>query len=1313
MGTINQVKQLAQSDTPLLLFRCVMPSGDVECWGTHGIVFNGETYNARVLKHDLFDLQLAAGDAMDGISQLSLVLANADSFMSELNRAIGFKGSQLTVYFVFADLPSASITTESTVLFSGIAGDPDLITEDSLQLSFTNKLALQRVPVPQVRVQSTCPWTFPSTLSQRTEAVSGGTNGRFSRFFGCGYSAGVSGGAGNLNGASAYVTCDGSRTQCTQRGMFSADAHGNATRRFGGFEYVPSAVMVRTAGSKTSHLSPVISNSAKYNDAVPVVYGTGWIKAPVILARNDGNLTHMEALVGMGIVQGPLKVVVNDVEIPIGVGGKDMTATGWYSIVTSGTRNGNFNLDFTDSNGNPVGDPYGSVAVLSIVVPNRICSGSSVPTVEVLLQGMLVDVYNSDGSYQQTTFSNNPAWVILDILKRSGWANTNLNLKAFAGSAQFCNTLISATDLNGNALTVPRYECNLVLTTRQSAASVVRGIRVASSLMLRYGLTGLLELLPETTIGAQQSTLPDGGNSVAPLNGGWPAYEFSDASGPFSGIVRNGNGASSLSISCRSIAETSNRLSVEFQDSSNEYQQNSLSLVDAGDSSLIGYEISSQSSALGISNMSQATRVLLRQLDMSTDGNFFIQFETSFRAMKVRPGDIIAVTYLKEGLERAPFRVTKLSPSENYQLVTVQAQTHDDDWYSDNPEVLAGAGRQPSAQILSPRPLIGLIPHLNSKNQLEYYDFLVSEDIQAQNDGSATDTLTVGFTVPTTPSANAPALPLLSLAPQFLPTGGTLQGGISFYYAVSAVDSSGNEGQLSFTVPAALPVGTNTNRVTLQNLSFPASAASFHAYRGDSPQMLYRIASSVAITATFTDTGLPCLPIGPPDGSFDHANFYYRNENAGPFIVTAASATTVACQDMGASPLAYSGMVARIIEGTGEGQERSISTNNQVTLTVSPGWNTIPDLTSIFVISNASWQFAAVSNRSPVQFEIPYRKGTVIEMTGRAANVSNLEGSIDLCPFTRFALGGGNADTGTPSVPTFVLTAPGAGDVTLSQIGFGSLTNIESTRSGTLQFWAWNELLPGSSASLTAALDSLSTVVTLTSLPSVALGSVIQIDSELMSVILIDAPSNTLVVARAALASAVAPHSAGAAVFVLHASTVVVPFAQNFFSNRASQNFIDTEHFPDMRICGAQFFVTNSFGDSQASQQSYTTLPDGGLRTLSGGQLSLQVAGSLATQQSAAPSMLVSASHAVRDVRGSVNRAPTGYSIGITVLQNGAAYTNLTISSGATTSNVVDGVALPALTAQQSISINVQINPVANYTGPLSTGEGLTVSVRF
>jgi Putative phage tail protein len=1246
---------------------------------------------------------------MDGITHLSIVLANADSALSELNAVIGFKGSQLTVYLGFADLPSSTITTESTVLFRGIAGDPDEITEDSLTLTFTNKLSLQRIPLPEIRIQRSCPWSFPADLSQRTVAKDGGQSGRYSRFYRCGYSADITGGVGTLNAGQAYTSCDKSRGACQARGMFDKDSSGNVTRRFGGFEFVPSAIMVRTTGDKTSHVSPLLDNSAKYNDAVPIVYGTGWLKAPVIFSRNDGNLTHMEALLGIGAIRTIFKVVVNDIEIPQAVQGQDMTTTGWYNVVSTGTRQGAFNLDFTDSNGNPLGDPYGTMSVLSVVVPNRISSGKSLPNVEVLLQGIEVDIYNPDGTFQTTTYSDNPAWVILDILRRCGWSTSDLNLPTFASSAAFCNTLISTTDLNGNQLYVPRYECNLVLTKRQSAATVVRGIRVASSLMLRYGANGFLELLPETTLALQQPNLPDGGNSTGQLNGGWPAYEFSDASGSFSGIARNSNGTSSVRLSSRSISETSNRLSVEFQDESNEYQQDSLSVVDANDSALIGYEISSQSTALGIANFSQATRVLLRQLDKSTKGNLYIEFQTSFRALKIRPGDIIAVTYLKEGFTRVPFRVVKLSPSVNYQLVSVLAQIHDDSWYSDDPAVLGGAGRQPGSEVQSPRPLIGLVPHNDRSGSFEFFDFEVQENISSQSNGTPIDTLTVGFSQPTKPNPNSPNLPLVSLSAN----GGTLQGSSNLYYAVSAVDAAGNEGALSFTVPVTVPLGSNGNGISISGLSFPSSATSFNVYRGTTPQMLYRIASNQAIQASYTDPGASPQPIGPPDASFDHANFYYRYEYAGPFLATSFSSNTIGSTDMGATSLAYVGMVVRIIEGTGRGQERSISTNDQTTVTITSTWSVLPDATSTFVIAESSWRFAAVSANSPVQFELPYRTGTVIQISGRAANVHNQEGTPDLCPLTRWALGQQQPDVGVPGIPNFSIAAPGGGELIVYQIGFNDLTNTGSISSGTLQFFYWNELNTPSPYALAAALDAISTTLFLNGVLALQPSNVIQLGAELMTVLSVDATANTYTVVRGILGSSASTHNAGDLILHLGTSFVIVPFATNFFANRASINYLHTVSMPDVRISAAEFFVTNAFGDSQVNQLCYTSDPEQGLRTLSGGQFSLQVSGYLATQQNAAPPLLIEASHAVRDIRATLSQAADGYIVNVDVLQNGTGYCSLTIQPNATTSNVFDGVSLAPLLSQGMLTINITLQLPSGYSGALSPGRDLTVTIRL
>src|SRR6185436_7116171 len=145
------------------------------------------------------------------------------------------------------------------------------------------------------------------------------------------------------------------------------------------------SILVRGYGEKGSHVSAVSANEALYNDFVPLVYGTGWHSPLIVFARNDGNLTRMEVLLCMGEIQGVLKVLVNDNDIPLGQAGANMTGTGWFRFVSPGNRTGGFNGDFADGSGTALGDPYGSMALLSVVVPNRINDGRSLPTVKVLL----------------------------------------------------------------------------------------------------------------------------------------------------------------------------------------------------------------------------------------------------------------------------------------------------------------------------------------------------------------------------------------------------------------------------------------------------------------------------------------------------------------------------------------------------------------------------------------------------------------------------------------------------------------------------------------------------------------------------------------------------------------------------------------------------------------------------------------------------------------------------------------------------------------------------------------------------------------
>jgi hypothetical protein len=1306
MATIDQLKEQQTAPTPLYLFDCIFGDGSVQYWGTHAVTFNGNSYNARLVKHNLYEVQASSQDGLGGATKVSITLANADSFFSQIERETGFRGAQVTVQFLFYDLVANQAASESRVLFRGIGNTADEITESSFRVTFTNRLSLQRIMLPDVQIERMCPWTFPATAAQRLESLTGGAQGPYSALYKCGYSADQTGGVGNLNAGAAFTTCDYTRTSCTARGMFSTDESSNITRRFGGIEFVPAQIAVRSFGEQGSHVSPVIDNLTLYNDYVPMVYGTAWFYPPIVFSRNDGNLTRMEVLLGDGVISAVISVVVNGVEIPAGVSGANMTATGWYNLVSAGTQTGAFNMDFTDGSGNPLGDPYGSMAYLSVVVPNQISNGQALATIQVLLQGLQIEQFDTSGNSLGASFTNNPAWVILDMLRRSGWLTSDVDLSSFATAAAYCAESIQTTDLYGNAVQTPRFQCNLVIQSASSAAENVRGVRNGAALILTYGTGGLLTLRAENTLALQQPTLPDGSNSTEELNGGWPAYEFSDASATFSGILRNPDGSPAIRLFSRSGADVPNHLTVEFQDEYNEYQQDSLSLVDTDDATLTGGQVTAAFSGLGLPNFDQATRVLQLQLLKTIVGNVFVEFQTTVKGIGISPGDLITVTYLKEGLQRQPFRVTKLTPGTNFQTMQVTAQWHDETWYPSGGAGTAG-GRSPNGSSIGlPRPLVGSLLDSNGNEE-----FGVTETVVPVTGGGFTVELSVAFTIPPKPAPTGVEIPLLSLNPTIATTGGTLAGGQTLYYCVSATDSGGSESGLSFSVPALIPSGTNTNAVTLTGLSFSPGTAGFDVYRGSNPTELLRIASQSAVATSFSDTGDVPQLAGPPDANYDHANFYWRLELQPETAAGIYSPTAIGNANLGALADEFKGALVRVTRGDGAGQERAVVTNSATTLTVTPAWTVAPDSTSYFVVAEGTWNFAGVALSSPVEIDVPNQPGATVEISGRSANVFDQESAYELNPVTRWQIGGaegGGLDSDTPPAPVFGLSLPGQGAIELAGIGFSDLSNTHTISAGTLALFYWDELTSPTPYSLADAIAATDTTITLNQTGTASVGELVQIESEILTVTQVAGAQYQ--VGRGSNGSSASAHATGVLVYHLERNISIVPFVPGFFGSPASWNFSYSVFLPDVRVGAADFFLTNAIGGGVVANAAYGATVDQGLRTLSGGQFSIQVEGYLAAQTGAAPALVIDSSIAIRDVFAVVSEAPSGGPVTLQLRQGSTVYCTLTIADGATQSNVVNGFGLPPLASNAQVNLDITSVPTASNSLP---GQDLTVIIRL
>jgi hypothetical protein len=1292
MQAISDLKEQAVTDTPLMVFDCVLSNGQEEHWCTHRITAGGDTYAARVIQHSAFDVQTASDQGIDGSPQISILLANADSHFSELERAVGWKGAQLTVGVLFYDLRNKAPLTETTVVFKGICNPPDRSDESTFRLTAINRMGLQRLFLPQVRIERRCPWQFPATAEQRTEAVDGGINGKYSRYYRCGYSAGIAGGTGNLNGADPFTSCGYTRTDCQARGMFA---------RFGGLEFVPAAISVRGYGKNWS-TSALSVNQARYNDYVPMIYGTVWQSPTVVFARNDGNLTRMEVLLGVGEIQGVLTVLVNGVEVPLGVSGTNMTGTGWYNVETTGTRDGSPDPNFTDSTGAPAGDPYGSMAYLSVVVPNQLNNGNSLPSVKVLVQGLKLPVYAADGAYLGDQFSNNPAWILLDVLRRSGWLAAEIDITSFVTAAAYCDEAITTTDPNGNQLTLPRFQCNLLLQTRRSAGDVVRGVRNCARMYLTYGPAGTLQVKVENTIALERSSPQLWSNSTEPLNGGWPSYEFGDGSNGFSGMLRKANGAASVVLTSRNIADTPNCMSVEFQDALNGYQQDSYEMVDPDDVALTGQLTSSTLMALGLPHYDQAARVLKFNLDKSIRGNTYIEFQTSVRAFGVAPGDLITVTYLKEGFVRQTFRVLKISPATNYRTSAITAQLHDDAWYADtNGQVTSPAGLaiRDNSVVGVPKPLLGSVVDGNGDIQ-----FGIVEAASANSDGSMDAGVIVSFNPPTMSTSGGPGTPLVDLSPTISP-GGSIKGDQTLYYAVSSEDSAGREGGLSFLVRAA--IASDGSTVTLSGLSFAPGSTAFHVYRGSTPAQLLRIASGQAIADAFNDAGAAPELVPPADPNFDHANFYWRSELQAEIAATTHAPTTVGNGTLQMPVGGYAGMTVRITRGRGAGQERSIATNDATTLTVLP-WGVEPNASSFFAVAEAAWHFGAVAQSSPVQFAIPNRAGEVVQITGRAANVNDLECASQVSTVTRWTIAGsGTCDTQVPPAPLFGLgPGTGGGTVVLSGVSFGDLTNTASISSGTLTIHYWDELLGTPSTVLASDVGPSDQTLTLNCAGTAQAGSILQIDGELLSASAVTNGGMQYSINRGLNGSVAASHKAATPVYHLACQTTIVPFAPGFFGSPYSGTWSYPISVPDVRVGGAELFVTNQKGNSSTTGICTTHNDESGLRTLSGGQYSIQVDGFLAVEQCVAPAIVVESAHSVRDVFAILGTAADAQ-VQLQVSVNATPYCTLTFAPGTIASNSILGSGLPPLPAMAQVTVGVLS------VGQAQPGANLTVIIRL
>jgi hypothetical protein len=338
---------------------------------------------------------------------------------------------------------------------------------------------------------------------------------------------------------------------------------------------------------------------------------------------------------------------------------------------------------------------------------------------------------------------------------------------------------------------------------------------------------------------------------------------------------------------------------------------------------------------------------------------------------------------------------------------------------------------------------------------------------------------------------------------------------------------------------------------------------------------------------------------------------------------------------------------------------------------------------------------------------VPNRGGETVHICGRAANVNDAESAAEEAILTRWQIGGASgADRDVPPKPYFALGASKGGTIEFNGVSFTDLTNTQTISSATVTLYYYDELKGISGLELAADVTSTDTVLELSSAGTPATGDCIQVAAEVMQIEAVENGGTRYRVKRGWHNSQVADHATSEPVYALTAKTIIAPFPPGFFGSPYAGSWSYPISLPDAHVASAEMFVTNSRGDSGTSSIYLTNNLDLGLRTFSGGQYSIQVAGFLAVDAAAAPPLVIEASHTVREIYAVLGRPADG-PVTIDLDVDGAPYCTLQFAAGMIVSDAVDGIGLVPLIERSTVALAVRS------VGFLAPGADLTVLIRL
>jgi len=286
------------------------------------------------------------------------------------------------------------------------------------------------------------------------------------------------------------------------------------------------------------------------------------------------------------------------------------------------------------------------------------------PEMGFIVKGRRVRTVSASYALSSTyTYSNNPAWCLLDYLLNTdfgrGLSTSEVDLKSFYEAALVCGTTVSTGRavsgvISGGPTTrdIPLYECNITLDTNTSVRDNIEAIMSTMALSeLTWSSEGKYKLLVEyPTSLAQQDALVDA------------AHYFTDDD-----IVRD-----DVNIQWPSASERYNQVTISFDNEHEDFKTDSVTWPKTGSTAYNTYLTEDNNQPFrgsfdlaGITDPYHALAAA-EQFVREARSVRTIDLTVTKRGLNIEPGDFINITSATSNISDEVYRVQAIEVSSDF-----------------------------------------------------------------------------------------------------------------------------------------------------------------------------------------------------------------------------------------------------------------------------------------------------------------------------------------------------------------------------------------------------------------------------------------------------------------------------------------------------------------------------------------------------------------------------------------------------------------------------------------------------------------------